>query len=53
MLTDKDYKIVTLLRSYKLADETNVTVGVKYPTEIKQNIVRHSDILISCQIVGL
>jgi len=39
VLTDRDYKIVTLLRSYKLADETNVTVGVKYPTDIKQNLV--------------
>ena len=39
VLTDKDYKIVSLLRSYKLADETNVTVGVTYPQDIKQPLV--------------
>lgn len=39
MLTDKDYKIITLLRSYSLEDNTNVSVGAFYPTTVKQPLV--------------
>lgn len=38
VLTDKDYNILTLLRSYKLKDETMVSVGNVYPHEEARQI---------------
>lgn len=38
VLTDKDFNILTLLRSYKLKDETVVTVGNVYPHEEARQI---------------
>jgi predicted ribosome quality control (RQC) complex YloA/Tae2 family protein len=38
VLTDKDYNILSLLRSYKLKDETIVSVGNVYPHEEARQI---------------
>lgn len=38
VLTDKDYNILSLLRSYKLKDDTTVSVGNVYPHEEARQI---------------
>jgi predicted ribosome quality control (RQC) complex YloA/Tae2 family protein len=43
ILTDKDYKITALLRSYSLEDGTSVGMNEKYPIEKIGNIPQVSE----------